>query len=448
MKYLKTAILLLVAILIGQPGFAKVDLVTLPGRDTTQLTIYNSADLTLVRDGRALTLKKGRNRLQFSWVNTLIDPTSLEMLPKTHADQIDVDDLTYPPRVKNLGVWHIQSGIQGKVPVELTYLTSGIRWRAFYMGTLAADEKTMRLKGYVRVTNNSGEDYENARIRLIVGEIHFLDRISQLASRPYPYGRPDGMPMPQAEAGLAPKRVMMQTVEKAIPVMADQVMARKEITKEGLSEYFLYTIEGTETIPTGWARRLPSLDVRDVPVVSLYKFERQRYGDLPIRFLGFKNDKTHKLGDTPIPGGAIRVFRLVDDARHLAYAGRSDFKYIPVGEKVELNLGAVRNLIVEPVLMAYHTDHYRFDKKGQVTGWDEIRTFRIQVKNTRTVAVRLEIKRNFNTHTWDIENSGDYGKFEKEDKDTVKYTLELPPRSHRTFEYTLTTYQGSRQYNH
>ncbi len=448
MKYLKTAILLLLAIMIGQPGFAKVDLVTLPGRDTTQLTIYNSADLTLVRDGRALTLKKGRNKLQFSWANTLIDPTSLELLPKTHAGQIDIDDLTYPPRVKNLGVWHIQSDIQGKVPLEITYLTSGIRWRAFYMGTLATDEKTMRLKGYVRVTNHSGEDYENAQIRLIVGKIHFLDRISQLANRPYPYGRPDDLPVLQAEAGLAPKRMLMKTVEEAMPAMADQVMARKEIVKEGLSEYFLYTIEGTETIPTGWAKRLPSFDVRDVPVVSLYKFEQQRYGDRPIRFLGFKNDTAHKLGDTPIPGGALSVFRMVDDSQHLSYEGRSSFKYIPVGEDVELNLGPARNLIVTPVLMAYRTDHYTFDKKGQVTGWDEIRTFQIKVKNTRAVAVKLEIKRNFNTTTWDIENSGDYGKFEKEDRNTVKYTLQLPPRSNRVFEYTLTTYQGSRQYNH
>ncbi|MHC4353816.1 MAG: hypothetical protein ACYS0H_13985, partial [Planctomycetota bacterium] len=64
---------------------AKVDLVTLPSRDTVQLTIYNSADMTLVRESRALTLKDGKNALQFSWENTLIDPTSLEMLPKENA---------------------------------------------------------------------------------------------------------------------------------------------------------------------------------------------------------------------------------------------------------------------------------------------------------------------------------------------------------------------------
>jgi hypothetical protein len=166
-------------------ALAKVDLVILPKRDTVQLTIYNSADLTLVRESRSLTLKKGLNRLQFSWANTLIDPTSLEMLPKMYGKSIDIQDLTFPPRVRNLGLWHLQSQISGNVPVEITYLTSGLSWRAFYMGTLSKDEKNMHLKSYVRVTNNSGEDYENAQSRMIVGKINIIDRIADLARRQY-----------------------------------------------------------------------------------------------------------------------------------------------------------------------------------------------------------------------------------------------------------------------
>lgn len=38
-----------------------VDLSTVANRETVQLTIYNSADLTLVRETRAVTFKKGAN---------------------------------------------------------------------------------------------------------------------------------------------------------------------------------------------------------------------------------------------------------------------------------------------------------------------------------------------------------------------------------------------------
>ena len=439
----RIAIMLLILMTMTGVGNAKVDLVTLPSRDTVQLTIYNSADMTLVRESRALTLKNGENKLQFSWANTLIDPTSLEMLPKANADKIDITDLTYPPRVRNLGLWNIESGVRGKVPVEITYLTSGLSWRAFYMGTLTEDEKTMRLKGYVVVTNNSGEDYENAQTRLIVGKVHILDQIAELARRQYPYGRPGQVPMPPAMP--APQEESRSRSRVTMERLAEMPSIAKEVKKEGLSEYFLYTIEGTETIPNGWSKRLLSFNVDQVPVINLYKYEEERYGPNVVRFLSFKNDKEHKLGETPIPGGMLKVYRGVGDQGYLSYTGQSSFKYIPVDEDVELNLGAVANLVVEPKLMDFKTENYRFDRRGNVSGWDEVRTFEIEVRNTRDIDVKVEIKRNFNTQYWDINNSGDFGEFEKVDLNTVKFTIDLQPRSIKKFEYVLRTYHGNRE---
>jgi hypothetical protein len=430
-------------LLVAGAAHAKVDLVTLPTRDRVQLTIYNSADLTLVREQRNLTLKKGVNKLQFSWANTLIDPTSLSMVPKAHADKIDIFDLTYPPRVKNLGLWHIRSEVSGKVPVEITYLTSGLSWRAFYMGTLTPDEKTMRLQGYVRVTNNSGEEYADAQTRMIVGKVHMLDEIAALARRQYPYDRPgmhvlDGRS--RREGGLSQRGAVLDFSE-ALEEPADK---SKEVKKEGLSEYFLYTIEGTETIANGWSKRLPSFEVGDVPVVNLYKYEEERYGNQVVRFLSFKNDAKHKLGETPIPGGMLKVYRNVDDAAHLSYEGQSSFQYIPVEEDVELNLGGVQNVVVEPTQMSYKTQNHTFNNDGNIDGWEEVRDWKLEVKNTRPVAIKVEIQRNFGTQYWSLTKSGDHGTYEKVDLDTVKFTQELAPRTKKVFNYVITTQHGRR----
>jgi hypothetical protein len=305
----------------------------------------------------------------------------------------------------------------------------------------------MRLKGYVRVTNNSGEDYENAQTRLIVGKVHILDEIAELARRQYPYGRPGPLVMDEKlEAGVEKeaKRMLGQAVVYA-DVSEPMAPKPKEVKKEGLSEYFLYTIEGTETIPTGWSKRLLSFDVDQVPVVNLYKHEEQRYGPSVVRFLSFINDQEHKLGETPIPGGMLKVYRGADEKGHLSYTGQSSFKYIPVDEDVELNLGPVANVVVEPKLMDFKTENFRFDRRGNVYGWDEIHTFKIEIRNTRNINVKVEIKRNFNTQYWDIDNSGDFGTFEKVDLDTIKFTLALQPRSVKKFEYVLRTYHGVRQ---
>jgi len=445
---MKKTLILWAGLMTAGAAMGKVDLVTLPQRDTVQLTIYNSADLTLARETRGLVLDEGANRLQFSWENTLIDPTSLEMSAKANRDQIEIADLTFPPRVKGLGVWAIRSQVKARVPVEISYLTSGLSWRAFYTGTLSPDEKTMHLEGYVRVTNNSGEDYENAQVRLVVGKVHILDQIADLAKQDYPYGRPQP-PVPAVvsapAAGGFGGRGRVASEFKAM--VATAPMRAREITKEGLSEYFLYTIEGTDTIPTGWSKRMISLTADQVPVVNLYKYEEERYGKAVVRFLSFKNDQKHKLGETPIPDGQLKVCRTVDDQGHLSYVGQSGFKYIPIGQEVELNLGGVPDVVVEPTPMDHKTEQHQFDNDRNVSGWDEVRTFKVEARNTRDVPVEVEIRRNFRTTYWDLDRKGDLDTYEQVDKDTVRFLLKLPARSAKTFEYTVRTYHGTREQN-
>ena len=216
----------------------------------------------------------------------------------------------------------------------------------------------------------------------------------------------------------------------------------KEITKEGLSEYFLYTIEGTETIPNQWAKRLPSFEMAGIPVTSLYKYDEERWGNQPIRFLAFANDKEHQLGETPLPDGRIRVFGRINEASGLSYIGSAAVKYIPVDEEVELNLGAARQVTVGPRLMDLRTEHHRFDQNGDLAGWDEIQTWEIEINNTREIPVKLELTRGFDTAYWGLETDDGSG-YEKHDATHARFTVELPRRSTRTQHYVLSTYRGS-----
>src|SRR5436190_16158993 len=105
----KTLWLLAAGLIAGIAGHARINVVTLPNRDSVQLTFYNSVDLTLVKETRVLTFRKGLNRLEFSWANTLIDPTSVEFRAVTHTVEVDVLDVSFPPRVSNTLEWRIQS---------------------------------------------------------------------------------------------------------------------------------------------------------------------------------------------------------------------------------------------------------------------------------------------------------------------------------------------------
>src|SRR5262245_15041572 len=121
--------------------------------------------------------------------------------------------------------------------------------------------------------------------------------------------------------------------------MVEKSAEKREIIKEGISEYFLYTVEGRDTIPNGWSKRLPSFRATEVPVVSYYKFERERWNDQVIRFYQFTNDEKSKLGNEPLPDGDVKAFRSVTPNGLYAFVGGTKVKYIPINEKVELELG-------------------------------------------------------------------------------------------------------------
>src|ERR1700756_2124875 len=98
----------------ANPSWAEnVDLSTVPDRATVQLTIYNSEDLTLVRETRKVTFKKGVNPLQFSWANTLIDASSVELKFLTQPDKLTVLDTTFPHAKPQMLYWNVQSDFDG-----------------------------------------------------------------------------------------------------------------------------------------------------------------------------------------------------------------------------------------------------------------------------------------------------------------------------------------------
>src|SRR6478752_5702871 len=251
-----------------------VDLSTVPRRDSVQLTIYNSEDITLVRETRVVTFKKGANPLQFSWANTLIDPSSVDLKFLTSADKLDVEDTTFPHDKPQMLYWNVKSEIDGEATIQIMYFTSGITWSADYIGIAAADESTMDVEGFVRVTNQSGEEYENAQIRLVVGTINLVEKIAELAQIPIH----DVRHLAESERLPLRNKAVYLFMDKDRSSLSDaeatDAPQQTQEIKEGLSEYFIYTIEGTETIRNGWSKRIRSFEARSVPLKVQYRYRR------------------------------------------------------------------------------------------------------------------------------------------------------------------------------
>jgi hypothetical protein len=188
----------------------------------------------------------------------------------------------------------------------------------------------------------------------------------------------------------------------------------KQIIKEGLSEYFIFTIEGTETIPNGWSKRMRSLEAVAVPFKIQYRYRPAEYGDRLVRMYLLTNDKASKLGASPLPDGMVRVFR--NNGRNgLSYLASQAVKYIPIGDKLELNLGVDPSVIFELIkLRAFRDDIWlkvngvdvfkqvggpgQIEINSSVVGWDEHEIYTQRVRNYTSKPIDLEIRRTWPGH--------------------------------------------------
>jgi hypothetical protein len=491
---------LLSVLALASTAVAAVDLVTLPTREGTQLTIYNSEDITMVREHRLLTVKEGINRIQFSWANTLIDPTSIEFRILDRQDKVDLVDTTFPAGRNDALQWNIKSQIAGKLPVEIRYFTSGITWAADYVGVANEDETKISLTGYVRVTNGSGEVYDNAQTRLVVGKINLVEKIADLARRPPPGDRSGTVTMQWRNRSAGEYKKFDDAVKDADRVVVlDSVVVQipKQVIKQGLSEYFLFTIEGREDIKDKEPKRLVALKAIDVPLESIYKLsDRDQASPLlpgegghhvPMvgarayftKFYRFKNIKLlddqgkekklpsmENLGLSPLPNGTVRLFSEYKN-HDLAYVGGTETKYVPIGDRVEVNVGLDKDITIQRRLKDQKIGNVvarqykrRLDDQFvlyyDLIDYDETFFYGEEIVSGKPVPAKIEVERQFDANVvlwgegeppkgWTSNEAGAYvdlhtvpGRVERVDQQHVKYFLDLKPGKKQTVSYSVT----------
>ena len=76
-------------------------------------------------------------------------------------------------------VWQIYSPNSGKRDLIISYLTGGISWRADYILKTSVDYTKGDIRSWVSIDNKAGKTFENAKLKLVAGEIH---RVSDTAS--------------------------------------------------------------------------------------------------------------------------------------------------------------------------------------------------------------------------------------------------------------------------
>ena len=210
----------------------------------------------------------------------------------------------------------LNSGKQASPLLDLSYLTSGLGWRADYVGLLSPDGKQMTLNGSVTLSNTSGETYRNARLQLVAGNVNLSE--------------------PQAAAG------QLRTIAEVRAGTTADVFA-----SENYFEYHLYTLKRPTTIENNQTKQVSLFSAHDVPVrktlelrgsPNYYQSPQGDLGDrLPVSvYVTFEN-RGGDLG-IPLPAGIVRLYQ--SDTRSVSqFLGSDSIDHTPKGDTVRLHLG-------------------------------------------------------------------------------------------------------------
>jgi hypothetical protein len=342
-------------------------------------------------------------------------------------------------------LWDLNAQRSGPNSVELSYITQGMKWEANYVLTLG-DGALADLQGWVTLDNQSGATYENAKLKLLAGEVNLV------APQPPAYGLnySQGLAVPDAP----PPKFIGQS----------------------LFEYHLYTLQRPATVKNKETKQISLLEAKNIPFVKKLIFDwtsnpyyvsearpgfyseragfqinldqtantSDKYaavgqfdfgGSGPASRAGqvgttihpkvkivFTNDQKSHLG-MPLPKGKFRVYQR-DNEGSVQMLGEGEIDHTPRNETVGLVIGQAFD-----VVGTRKTSNVRIVRNHIANDWYEI-----ELRNRKETAQKVYV----------IEHPDGDWRILKEnvpstklDANTLQFELTLKPNEVKTISYTI-----------
>jgi hypothetical protein len=312
--------------------------------------------------------------------------------------------------------WKIQSPAAAKFQAELAYVTQGLSWHADYNLVAPAQGEEVDVVGWVSLQNDSGKRFDDARIKLMAGDVNKVQpndmrgKLGYLAARGGAAG-PDSSPV---------------------------------VTEKSFDEYHLYTLANPTTIRDGELKQVEFVRAAGVRAAKLFVYDGAAsgqfyFGDSAIQDPGygtqankkvwvmreFKNSEANRLG-LPLPKGRLRFYQRDDDGQ-LEFLGENQIDHTPKDETVRVYVGNAFDVVGERVRTDFQVD-------GARDWMDE--SFELKLRNHKREPVEVRVVEHLYRWTnWKIAQSSQ--PWTKQDAQTIEFGATLAPDGEAKITYTV-----------
>ncbi len=291
--------------------------------------------------------------------------------------------------------WLLDTEKGGTHTMQLSYMTSGLNWKADYVAVVNYEDTNVDLSSWVTIDNTSGATYKNAKLKLVAGEVHRVE---------------EQPPVPVYE------------VEKAQE-------AGPQFVEEELFEYHMYTLDRTTDILNNQQKQLTLFETDNVSVDKEYVFDTGYFysgtSTTDIKtMLSLENTEKNNMG-MPLPKGTVRVYKK-DSEGQMQFIGEDSIDHTPKDEKIRIYLGDAFDLVGEKKQTKYNR-----------IGDDVLEvSYEVSLRNHKDEDVTITVLE----HAWgDWEVVSSSHNWKKEDAQTLVWHVDVPADDEAILTYTLRT---------
>jgi hypothetical protein len=315
-------------------------------------------------------------------------------------------------------VWDIEASRPGTHDARMAYQTGGMTWWADYNLTYAEPKPgqcRLDVGAWVTLVNQSGASYDNAKLKLIAGDVQ--------RAQPPRYASPaPAMAMRAQEAkadGFAEKAFFeyhLYTLGRPTSLAQNstkQIELFPTATGVGCEKLLVYSGQAAGFPAYGSPMTDRNFGVQSSKKVDVY--------------LRFKNAQPNGLG-IPLPAGKLRVSKRDEADASLEFIGEDLIDHTPRDETVRVKLGSAFDVVGERRQL-----DYRVDTSAK---WIE-EEIEVRVRNQKPdEAVAVLVRESlYRWSGWTITRKSQ--DFEKLDSRTVHFPVKIAPKGEAVVRYTV-----------
>ncbi len=318
--------------------------------------------------------------------------------------------------------WQLQTTQAGKSEAEISYVSSGMTWQSDYNLVVSDGPKnsgmnSLDLVGWITMQNHCGKTFENARIRLMAGDVSKLQ--GPVAMKAYRVAEARAMDVSAGAPVVSEKafdEFHLYTLERPATLRDNETKQVEFVRATGIQSQRLYIYDGVQTEQYGYyspeqVRSEPGYGTASNPKVWVMQ--------------ELKNSEANHLG-IALPKGRLRFYRRDTDGS-LQFIGENTIDHTPKDEMIRVYTGNAFDIVGERKRTNFHVD-------SSQRWMDE--TFEIHVRNHKKEAANVRVVEHLYRWTnWKLtQQSQD---FKKRDAQTVEFPVEVAANGEQVVTYTV-----------